>query len=169
MKKIILFGAAALVAAAGLTACNDNAKSCSSEGACDKSGDKEALYAGVLPAADAAGTAYTLKLDYDDDNNYTDGDYTLIENTLSVDSLTGVLTDVATSYSEGDFSKKSKAVGDSTVEYIELVPDAKDALGAASASSLYFLVNADQSLTMVGADLSKSENEGLNYTLTVKQ
>lgn len=168
MKKTILFGLAAIAAAAGLTACNDNAKSCSADGSCAKDGDKEMLYSGVLPAADACGTVYTLKLDYDDDNNYTDGDYTLVENSLTTDSITGAINEAATAYSEGDFTKKSKVVGDSTVEYLELVPDAKDLLGAASNTNLYFIVNADQSLTLVSSDLTKSDVEGLNYTLTLK-
>ena len=165
MNKFVLFGAVA-AAAVGLSACNNNGQSVDAS-ASKGNGDKEVLYSGVLPAADAFGTVYTLKLDFDDDNNYTDGDFVLVENTLSVDSV-GNVTNVTASYNEGDFRKLSKVVGGASVEYIQLTPDAKDALGTASASSMYFIVNPDQSLTMVNADLQKSDNEGLNYTLTVK-
>lgn len=165
MNKFVLFGAVA-AAAVGLSACNNNGQSVDASASNGK-GDKEVLYAGVLPSADAFGTVYTLKLDFDDDNNYTDGDFELVENTLSVDSV-GTVTEVVTSYNEGDFRKLSKAVNGTSVEYIQLTPDAKDAMGSASSCSMYFIVNPDQSLTMVNADLEKSANEGLNYTLTVK-
>lgn len=166
MNKFVLLGAAA-AAAVGLSACNNSNGQSVDPSASNGKGDKEVLYSGVLPAADAFGSVYTLKLDFDDDNNYTDGDFQLVENTLSVDTL-GNVTNLTASYNEGDFRKLSKVVDGATVEYIQLTPDAKDALGTPSASSMYFIVNADQSLTMVNADLQKSETEGLNYTLTVK-
>lgn len=166
MKKSLLLGLAA-VAALGFTACNKT--DCKSGAACTKGGDKEVLYSGILPSADAIGTVYTLKLEFDDDHNYTDGDFTLVENTLAADTLAASgLKEAATSYSKGDFRKESKQVDGVNVEYIRLVPKAKDALGAASAASMYFIVNADGSLTMTGTDLQKSENPALNYTLTVK-
>lgn len=165
MKKSLLLGLAA-VAALGFTACNKT--DCKSGAACTK-GDKEVLYSGILPSADAIGTVYTLKLEFDDDHNYTDGDFTLVENTLAADTVAASgLKEAATSYSKGDFRKESKQVDGVNVEYIRLVPKAKDALGSASAASMYFIVNADGSLTMTGTDLQKSENPALNYTLTVK-
>lgn len=164
MKKITLLGLA-LFAAFGFSSCNNADKSAPS----GKGGDKEVLYSGILPAADAQGTIYTLKLEFDDDNNYTDGDFTLVENTLAADTVSASgLKEVATSYSKGDFRKESKQVDGATVEYINLIPDTKDLLGAPSAASMYFIINADNSLTMVGADLQKSVNPDLNYTLTVK-
>ncbi len=165
MKKTLLFGMVAL-ATLGITSCGNssNPSSVTQKG----NGDKEVLYSGILPVADAQGTVYTLKLDFDDDNNYTDGDFTMVENTLASDSLTSSgIKIMATSYSKGDFRKESKEVNGATVQYIRLLPDAKDGLGAASAATTYFLVNADESLTMVGADLQKSETPGMNYTLTV--
>lgn len=164
MKKAIFMMMA--VAALGMTACDSsNAASKPAK----SSGDKEVLYSGILPAADAQGTVYTLKLEFDDDNNYTDGDFTMVENTLAADSVDASgLKDVATAYTKGDFRKESKQVNGSTVEYVRLVPDAKDALGAPSASSMYFIVNADGSLTMVGSNLQKSETSGMNYTLSVR-
>lgn len=162
MKKtaILMLAAASL----GFVACNS--KTAATDQA--KSGDdKEVLYSGILPAADAEGTVYTLKLDFDDDNNYTDGDYTLIENSLAADSVApSGMKAVATSYSKGDFTKQSKEVDGQTVEYITLTPDAKDALGAPSASSAYFVVNADGSLTMVSQSLEMPVMADL-YTLSV--
>ncbi len=164
MKKTVMLGLAA-VAALGFTACNNS----NAASGVAKSGDKEVLYSGILPAADAQGTVYTLKLEFDDDHNYTDGDFTMVENTLASDTISASgLKEVATSYTKGDFRKESKQVDGATVEYIRLVPDAKDALGAASGSSMYFIINADESLTMVGADLQKAANPEMNYTLTVK-
>lgn len=164
MKKTIFMGLAAL-AALGFTSCNDS--NCSSKGAKDDN-DKVVLYSGIMPAADAQGTVYTLKLDYDDDNNFTDGDFTMTENTMVTDTVapTG-FKQVATSFSEGDFKKESKQVDGATVEYIRLVPDAKDALGTPSSNSSYFLINSDGSLTMVDANLQKPEMPE-NYTLAVK-
>lgn len=166
MKKSVLFGLAA-VAALGLASCGNSCdkKACDG-GKCD---DKEELYSGILPSADAQCTVYTLKLDWDDDHNYTDGDFEMIENTLAADTIDASgLKEVVTAYTSGDFRKASKEVNGATVEYIELVPDAKDALGGSSAASAYFVINPDQSLTMVGADLEKSEMPGMNYTLTLK-
>lgn len=166
MKKIVMFGLAA-VAALTFASCD---KSCSKGECATKSdNDKEVLYSGILPAADAQGTVYTLKLEFDDDNNYTDGDFTMVENTLAADTVAASgLKEVATSYTEGDFRKLSKEVDGAKVDYIQLTPDAKDALGTPSAASMYFIVNADESLTMVGADLQKAVDPAMNYTLTIK-
>ncbi|MBD5368670.1 MAG: hypothetical protein HDR83_05365 [Bacteroides sp.] len=49
-----------------------------------------------------------------------------------------------------------------------LVPEAKESLGTPDNSTLYFFVNDNQTLTMVGADFTKAENDPLNYTLTLK-
>ncbi len=169
MKKIILAGVAAIAALGFSACCNSNSCDKDAAKAADKGETKDVLYSGILPSADALATVYTLRLEYDDDNNYTDGDYELIENTLAADTVAASgIKEALTSYSAGDFRKASKEVNGATVEYIELTPDAKDALGAASASSLYFVVNADNSLTMTGASLEKSETPGLNYTLTAK-
>lgn len=166
MKKTALLGLAG-VAALGFTAC-DNGQNATNQQP-NNGNDKVVLYSGIIPAADAIGTICTLKLDFDDDNNYTDGDFTYIENSLVSDTVSAAgIKEAATSYSEGDFKKLSKQVDGQTVEYVKLTPDAKDNLGAASTAPLYFIINADQSLTMVQADLKKSDVPGLNYTLTVK-
>lgn len=153
----MLFALAA-VAALGFTSCGNSG---------NKGNDKEVLYSGILPSADADGSVYTLKLEFDADDNFNEGDFTLVENTLQTDTVAASgLKTVATSYTKGDFRKQSKTVDGATVEYIQLLPDAKDALGTPSAASQYFVINPDESLTMTGADLVKSET-GLNYTLSV--
>lgn len=162
-----LFIGLAFLATLGFTSCD---KTSSTKADINKGdSDKEVLYSGILPAADAQGTVYTLKLEFDDDNNFTEGDFTMVENTLAADttSVSGI-KEIATSYSKGDFRKESKQVDGTTVEYIRLIPDAKDALGTPSASTTYFIINPDQSLTMVDANLKKAENPDMNYTLTVK-
>lgn len=163
MNKLILL-AAATAAAAGLAACSNTSSNAAAPQA--GSGDKAVLYSGILPAADADGTAYALRLDYDDDRGYADGDFSLTETTFAIDSA-GAAAEVAASYTEGDFAKKTKTVNGQAVEYIQLAPDAKDALGDASSCSLYFIVNPDGSLTMANADLTPASS-GLNYTLTAK-
>ncbi len=164
MKKTVLMGLA-VMATLGVTSCNDSNSTTkeSKEGT-----DKMELYTGILPSADAQGTVYTLKLDYDNDNNNTEGDFAMTENTLVTDSLsvTG-FKQMATSFSEGDFKKESKELNGAKVEYIRLIPDAKDALGTVSSSSSYFVINSDGSLTMVDANLQMPENPE-NYTLSVK-
>lgn len=171
MKKTVLMAAAAM-AALTFGACSQGASStqeCGSAKACDNKcdgNDREELYTGILPAADAQGTLYTLRLELDDDNNYTDGDYMMVETSLAADEAdASSLKVAATAYTEGDVVRQNKTVDGAEVEYICLTPDTKDSMGAASADPVYFIVNADGSLTMTGADLKVSET-GLNYTLT---
>ena len=162
MKKTALLGLAA-IAALGFTACNN------SNSASQMKGDnKVVLYSGILPAADVQGTMCTIKLDFDDDNNYTDGDFVMIENSLAADTVAASgLKDVATSYSEGDFRKESKQVNGVNVEYIVLTPDADEVFGAASSTPTYLIINPDQSLTLVNSSIEMPANPEL-YTLSVR-
>lgn len=161
MKKI--FVGIALISLA-LTACDNNRGS--NHGSL---GDKEELYAGIMPAADAEGILYTLKLDYDDDHNYTDGDFQLVETALLSDTVSAMnLRTGVTSLTEGDFRIETSTAEGETTSYMRLVPDAKESLGAASTATLYFIINPDKSLTMVNSDLTKAANDSLNYTLTLK-
>ena len=163
MKKSILLGLAVLPLA--LASCgNCNNGSCNANSG--NSGDKEELYAGILPAADAEGIVYNLRLDYDDDHNFTDGDYALTQTAIVADSIS--MSAGATSYTEGDFTIESKNVNGVDTKYMRLVPKAKESLGTADNSTLYFLVNGDNTLTLVNADLTKAENDSLNYNLTLK-
>lgn len=167
MKKAFLLGLAILPLA--LASCG-NCKN----GSCDntangRGGDKEELYAGVLPAADAEGIVYTLRLDYDDDNNFTDGDYALTQTALVADTVGAPAVKAGvTSYTEGDFRIEDKTVNGAAAKVLTLVPEAKESLGTADNSTLYLLVNGDNTLTLVNADLTKAENDSINYTLTLK-
>ena len=162
MKKSILLGLAVLPLA--LASCgNCNNGSCNNA---NNGGDKEELYAGILPAADAEGIVYNLRLDYDDDHNFTDGDYALTQTAIVADSIS--LSAGTTSYTEGDFTIESKNVNGVDTKYMRLVPKAKESLGTADNSTLYFLIENDSTLTLVNADLTKAENDSLNYNLTLK-
>ncbi|MBD5300775.1 MAG: copper resistance protein NlpE N-terminal domain-containing protein [Duncaniella sp.] len=166
MKKKVMFGLAA-VAALGFTACGNSAST--SDAAQAKSGnDKEVLYSGILPAADVQGILCTLKLDYDADHNFSEGDFVMVQNYINSDTATvSGLKDMSTSYSEGDFTKESKQVNGTTIEYLRLTPDAKDGLGDASSDPVYLMVNADGSLTLINSELEVPSMPAL-YTLAVK-
>lgn len=159
MKKFVYLAAAAMSVVA-MSACSGN-KSCDGNKACDgkmKKGDM--VYTGVLPAADTDGVRYTLKLDYDDDNNKK-GDYDLVETYLATDTTaTNGYRDDKSFTSEGDFTVIAKEGKD----YLQLVQDVKDSMQG-SATTLNFLVENDSTLVLVNSDFQKSETPGLNYTL----
>lgn len=164
MKKA-LFGIALISLA--FASCND--KNCNKGESCATHGDRTELYAGILPAADAEGVFYSLVLDYDDDDNYTTGDFELTQSYLMRDTVAPTALQAGlTSVAEGDFTLGTKGTAAETIKYITLTPKAKDAIGNADSAPLYFLVNDDNTLTMVSADLTKAENDSLNYTLTRK-
>ncbi|MDE6042435.1 MAG: copper resistance protein NlpE N-terminal domain-containing protein [Muribaculaceae bacterium] len=166
MKKV-LFLMLAVAASLGIASCDNSGAKAQANAGNGKGGDKSVLYTGILPAADVQGILYTVKLDFDDDHNYTDGDFVMVENYLAYDSVAASgLRDAATAYSEGDFYKESKVVNGQKVDYLRLVPDAKDGLGVADSAPTYFVMNADGSITLTTQDLTVSTVPGLNYTLT---
>lgn len=168
MKKTVLFSLAA-AAAFGFAACNNLSSTTTASEGKAKGGDMEELYSGILPAADAQGTLCTIKLEFDDDNNYTDGEFVMVENSLVTDTVAAAgLSEAATSYSEGKFRKESKSVNGANVEYLVLTPDAKDNLGAASNTPTYLVVNADQTLVLVNSDIEMPADPAL-YTLKLKK
>lgn len=149
--------AAVVATVLGLASCSNCNKR-----ACDggNKGDDDKIYTGILPAADADGVRYTLKLDYDDDAaGLSKGDYDLVETYIKTDSIG--TNDVASYRSEGDFTEISKE-GKS---YLKLVQDVKDSTPGSNAGPLYFYVESDSTLVMVNAELQPSETPGLNYTL----
>lgn len=169
MKKtttaIMLAFATAVIA---LTGCN-NTGTDNSVMTGGKSFDKETLYGGIMPAADAEGFLYTLRLSYDEENP-AEGDYLLVETALEADSVSPLhLKDGIVSLTEGDFRIETKSTDAATsVKYLRLIPDASESLGAASSATLYFLVNENNTLTMVNPDLTPAANDSLNYTLFPK-
>ena len=155
MKKTLLGIALAAAAMCAMTSCEG--------GRADHrraDGDRKDVYTGVLPAADCAGIRYTLKLDYDDDHNYTDGDYDLVETYLVADTLARLDYRDSVSYkSKGDFSVATDPRGG---KYLELVPDRR----FRQADKRYFLVSSDSTLTLTTRDLTLPES-GLDYTLKI--
>lgn len=156
MKKIVF---AAAVAALAFTACNSG-NSCKS----GNDGDKNELYTGVLPAADADGILYNLSLDFDDDHNFTDGDYHLTETYLMTDTVRGKSFDGRSFKTEGDFKVETRTVDGKEVKYLKLTPEAKESVGNASSDVLYFIIDSDNSITLTDAELSMP-GDSLNYTL----
>lgn len=159
--KAPFYAVAATLAMVGLAACSGN--NCSSNSAANTKGDIDEVYTGVLPAADAAGVRYTLKLDYDDDAKNMHGDYDLVETYLVTDSVGTLGVRDGVSYkSEGDFTSTQK----DGKTYLTLVQDKKDSSAGSVGGPLYFLVESDSTLVMVNADLQPSAADSLNYTLT---
>ncbi|MCM1377774.1 MAG: copper resistance protein NlpE [Clostridium sp.] len=159
MKKLVIPMAVAMFALS-FGACSN--KSCKSV-APDCVDGRDQVYTGVLPAADADGVRYTLKLDYDDDNGFTDGDYDLVVSYLKSDStLRSGVRDSISFASKGDFRVVNGKDADASKKYLELKPESR----YANADALNFLVESDSTLVLVGPDLSMPvPASGLNYTL----
>lgn len=155
LKAIYLLAIGALA----MTACSNNRQSAHS----NTDGNRDEVYTGVMPAADAAGIRYTLHLDYDDDHNFTDGDYDLTETYIAGDT-TAMLgyKDLNSFRTEGDFTVETGIPADKTAKYIKLVPDRK----YGSAQAMCFLISSDSTLTLLDAQLAVPQTPGLNYTLT---
>lgn len=154
MKKFIYLSMA-LLSLTGLTSCNGNG-SCGNGGCVRDKADE--VYSGVLPAADAAGIKYTLKLDYDDDKGNNAGDYDLIEAYLVGDSTATLnYTEKNVYKSEGDFTITEKNGN----KYIDLTPERK----YSSATPMTFMITSDSTLVMTGPDKQLPDSTGLNYTL----
>lgn len=155
-KTLFILAAAAAVMSLGSCAKTQQTTTTTT----DTQEDRKEVYAGVLPAADAEGIRYTLCLDYDADNNYTDGDYDLEETYLVSDTTaTDGVGDGQTFKSDGNFTVGTSADGK---KFLKLVPENDTTDG----STLYFLVDSDNSITLVSETLEPSVNPDLNYTLT---
>lgn len=157
---------AAAAAALLMAACTSNQKQTNDTTATPSASDnQEVVYAGVLPAADAAGIQYTLTLDYDDDNN--SGDYSLIETTLDYDSVSPAgYKNGAVFTSKGDFTVEEATPATNGKKYLKLVEDTQ---GAPGAGPIYFLIDSGSAITMVGEDLQPAASPDMNYTLTIQE
>lgn len=152
MKKALYMAAA--VALLGMSACTG--ASCDSK-SCKADDDK--VYTGVVPAADCDGVRYTLKLDYDDDHNYTDGDYDLVQTYIAADSTSALgYKDIRTVKSEGDFTVIKTKDGKTGLKLVEEVRRGQQG------ETMYFVVDSDSTLTMTNSDFETAAS-GLNYTL----
>ncbi len=130
---------------------------CPAKAATEAVDDRDVVYTGTIPAADAAGIECTLVLDYD---NATSGEYKLTEHFI----------DKGTFNYEGDFTIHKGTPSDASQRYMKLVPDHPDRAADQASSSddvRYFLIDSDSTLTMTTASLQRADS-GLNYTLTRK-
>lgn len=153
MKKLFFMVVAAL-SMLGFAACSNSQKTCdkAAGGKCC-GGDVTEAYSGFLPAADADGIRYTVVLDYDDDNNGTEGDFEMVQTYVVTDTTAASgVADKASFFSKGDFTRGNSASG----EFVKLV--------SKSGEVTYFLVASDSTLVLVGETMQPSDN-GLNYTL----
>lgn len=164
MKKIVLMAGVAL-AALGISSCDSktcDSKTCTGDGSAVTATEKnvDAVYTGVLPAADLDGVRYTLLLDYDKKDK--DGDYTLIETYIKADTAATLgYVDVNSFVSEGDFTMEQK----DSKSYLKLVKDAKDSSKGSADTPLYFVIDNDSTITLANENLEVSTTPGMNYTL----
>lgn len=164
MKKIF-YGIAAAFAVVAMASCGNSGKgNCgkdSCEGKCED--DCVKVYAGVLPAADAEGVRYDLKLEFDKDDNCLKGDYELRETYLEADSVG--TKDGKSFRSEGDFTVTDK---DGKKVY-KLVQDMKDSEAGSAVGPMYFVVDNDSTITLVNENLERAVNPDMNYSLTLSK
>ncbi len=165
MNKTLIFASAAAVML-GFAAC-DNKGNVNRTNIGDN--DREEVYTGVMPAADVAGIRYTLRLDFDDDHNFTDGDYDLYE-TYLVDDTTATLgyRDIKTYRTEGDFTVETGIPSNPQAKYIKLVPKSKKSTPGTPAEPVYFEISSDSTLTMLNSQLEPPADSGLDYILKMK-
>lgn len=142
-----------------MVSCGNN-KSCNGDNACaagDK--DKVEVYSGMTPGADVENIRYTLKLEFDHDDNFQKGDYELLEQYCNADSTAvGGYKDVKSFTSEGDFTVMDK----SGTKVLKLVQDVKDSQPGSNAS-MYFIQVNDSTLALTSSPDSLSVND--NYLL----
>ncbi len=159
MKLLYVAAAAAMTFMASCSGSNQKADENAAATADTTATETEdVVYTGILPAADAAGIRYTLSLDY------TDGDYELTQTYLDFDSISpDGYKDGQAFQSEGNFTVEDATPATAGKKHLRLVSKASE---SAPADTLYFLIDSDSAITLVGADLQPSETPGLNYTLT---
>lgn len=154
MKKLYYLYAAGLVA---LASCSSNAqKSAEATDATEETVEavsNEVVYSGVLPAADTEGVEYTVNFVYNPDSE-TDGNFTMTQVYMSE-------TDPATFDSKGTFAVKTGTPQSADQKYFVLAAE------STPADTTYFVVTNDNTITLVGSDLTPSVT-GLNYDLTKK-
>ncbi len=154
MKKFYYLYAAGLVA---LASCSSNTqKSAEATDATEETVEavtNEVVYSGVLPAADTEGVEYTVNFVYNPESE-TDGTFTMTQVYMSE-------TDPATFDSKGSFSVKTGTPQSADQQYFVLAAE------GTPADTTYFVVTNDNTITLVGRDLTPSVTD-LNYDLTKK-
>lgn len=152
MKKSFIMLATAAVAMMAASCAGNKAKCDDAQCAATEEKTEEVVYTGMLPAADAAGVQYILKLDYSSDSeDLVKGEYDLYEVYMVADTeAEGALKNAVDVTTEGIFVGFEK--------------DGKNYLKLEGVNPLYFVVDTDSTVTMVNADL-EAATTGLNYTL----
>lgn len=149
MKKTAFWALAASLCLLGSAACtrgNGNTY--------NRALDDDQVYTGILPAADCQGIRYTLSLDYDDDNNYTDGDFKLVQTYINGDSIApSGIKDVLSEKSKGDF----RVTDNNNVKALTLTTK------RGNAGTMYFVQTNDSTLTMTNSNFDIPATPG--YTL----
>lgn len=154
----MLASAVAVMMAASCSGNSNKCNTCDGDKCAAEVEDKTEVFSGVLPAADAAGVRYTLKLEYDNTKDSVKGDYDLQEVYLVAENGTEVLKDSVQVKSDGDFAGFEK----DGKKYLCLTDDDKT-----SSAPLYFLVDSDSTITLVNSELEPSATPDLNYTLKI--
>lgn len=158
MKLLYVAAAAAMAFMASCSGSNQKADENAAADAATATETQDIVYTGILPSADAAGIRYSLTLDYGD------GDYELTETYLDFDSVSpSGYKDGQAFKSEGNFTVEDATPATAGKKHLRLISKAAE---NASPDTLYFLIDSDSAITLVGADLQPSETPGLNYTLT---
>ncbi|MDE6392346.1 MAG: copper resistance protein NlpE N-terminal domain-containing protein [Muribaculaceae bacterium] len=170
MKRILsIFVAGATLAMAG--GCSGQSQQNAEKNPADTN-DSTALYSGVLPGADTGGILYRLRLAYDKTDEYTSGTYNLsVTYDASGSASDRPTADSLSSDTEGAFVVEEGAGENAGKRYIRLMADKNgDKSNATSvgkqdaASSLYFMIDSDSTISMVGSDLQPAPS-GLDYSL----
>ena len=164
MKLLYVAAAAAMVTMASCAGSNQKAdENVAADNATTTTETQEAVYTGILPAADVDGINYTRVLDYTADNNA--GNYNLTQayydDLDSIDSP--AYKGVQEFQSEGSFTVEDATPATDGKKHLRLI---SKSAGSSPADTTYFLIDSDSAITLVGADLQPSQAPGLNYTLT---
>lgn len=145
---------AAAIVAMIAASCSSKANKCDdAQCAAEETVSTEVVYAGLLPAADAEGVQYLLKLNYISEGDSVMGAYDLHEMYLTADSAANSV-EVATEGAFVGLDKDGKS-------YLKLSPESNPA------SEMFFLVESDSTIVLVNSELEPSANPELNYTLTL--
>lgn len=151
MKKSFIMLASAAIALMAAS-CADNKAKCD-DTLCVSAAEKaeDVVYTGMLPAADAAGVQYILKLDYSDSEDAVKGEYDLYEVYIAAGT-------------EGSLKNAVDVTTDGV--FVGFEKDGKNYIKLEGVNQMYFAVDTDSTVTMVNADL-EAATTGLNYTLNL--
>lgn len=152
LKNFLLVGAAAVALAACSNNSDNKATTPTETTPAEEAQETVVTYAGEIPGADCT-FYYNLVLENDVDDN--DGDFTLTQTVVGDESIAPTVT-------KGDYKVMTNDA--TNQKYMKLTPDADENGNIDENDVYYFLINDNNTITMVGADLQPAAS-GLNYTL----